>query len=535
MTEVQKLFGPPGTGKTTSLISIVEDELSHYHLPPSEIVYVSFTKVAARVAINRAREKFPGYGDDDFKYFSTIHSICFRLLGLKRSDVFTDKELRKFGEAYGYEFCPQEPSDDPFQQAIQDRAIMTPADFFEAMYNYWRNSSLEMDDAIRVYTRGGVEFNFSRQEFYTYVARRDEYKRQHNLYDFTDMLSEVIKENLYPLNMRVLIADECQDNSDLLSKVIRHWAGGAERAYLAGDPYQAIYGWSGADPSLFINFPADKTKTLKQSYRCPRVVHDLSRRIIARVSTRYKDDDYLPRDAEGIITNRIDFDVTQEPTFWLFRTRYLLNQTADQLYFNGVPFLSRRGKRNIFDYRKGKKRGVVSRLLGFPSEPITLADLANIIDYIPSKYNGVALIERGMKKFISEEAKVSPDRNIRWHDLLDFGFTFDFLKYTASDLLELLKEREFPKEEKSYIRRLVAKYGLGVLSAKPNLELGTFHSVKGDEATRVIIDPTYTRRPYSNFVDGDEEEHRLIYTAITRSSRDVVLLPPSSPMYYPVS
>jgi superfamily I DNA/RNA helicase len=161
-------------------------------------------------------------------------------------------------------------------------------------------------------------------------------------------------------------------------------------------------------------------------------------------------------------------------------------------------------------------------------------ELANLIDYIPSKYGNITLLERGAKKHIDEEVQFYPDDKVRWQDLLDLGFTPDFIERTGLDLLEFLKEKEFPKEEKSYIRRLVDKYGLKVLLNKPNLELGTFHSVKGDEATRVIIDPTYTKRPFDNLIQGMEEEDRLIYTAITRSSSDVVILHPSGVMYYDI-
>lgn len=884
------------TGKTTTLINIVGQELEGGR-SPAQVVYVSFTKVAARVAADRARDKFPWYPESDFKYFATIHSICFSLLGLARSDVFSDKELRKFGHDYGYEFSPQEITvDDPFQQAIQDMAIATKGEFFEAMYNYWRNSCLPLNDAIAVYTAGGIPFDFDRREFSTYIARRNEYKKNHLLYDFPDMLSEVLAAELYPRSMKVLIADECQDNSNLLNSVIQAWVPRAERVYLAGDPYQClpagtpvatsqgktkveeltvgdtvlcsigggnigsgkitdvykalkpslfahiktesgktlsltcdhrlfcfvpnketgwwylylmykegwgwrlgitkipqarirleayathivifdayqteeearffelyyslkygiptllfyprdyegslskqvlreamaqklfkmlntesrvnilaadqgidlnfpqyfkqavtvdnpktmmaanraivnvqfcyrpdsrttshfinletsdkgmlsklreagytlhqskrgswrlrlqgkdlglivaeaqkissllkvpirtthsvltpggsqrraimvtagnicpglyvpvikngkvqcekvvqvnkefraeevydlnvenyhnyfandilvhncIYSWSSADPRLFMDFPADQKTTLKQSYRCPKMVHRLSRQIVDRFRTRYEDDDYLPTDEAGRILTNIDFDVTEQPTFWLFRTRYLLSQTFDLLYFQGVPFLARRGKKTIFDPKKDKKRRVASRLLALPHEPVTLSDLSRIIDYLPSKHHGESLIEWGMKRYINEEAEVYPDKTVRWQDLLNIGFTPRFMQYRDGNLLELLREKEFPVEEKSYIRRLVMTYGRAVLDTRPRLELGTFHSVKGDEAVRVIIDPSYTRKPYSNFVDGNEEEHRLIYTAITRSSGDLVILPPSGPMYYPV-
>ena len=533
MTDVTKFFGPPGTGKTSRLISIVGQELEA-GLSPAQIVYVSFTRVAARVAANRARAKFPWYPEPEFTHFATIHSICFNLLGLHRSNVFSDRKLQEFGAAYGYEVAAQEPVDDPFQQAIQDMAIVTRADFFEAMYNYWRSSCLSLEDAITVYTATGAPDGFERDEFRTYIARRNQYKRDHALYDFADMLSEVLEKRLCPRSMKVLIADECQDNSALLNAVIRAWVPRAERVYLAGDPYQCLYSWSSADPRLFIDFPADRTATLKQSYRCPRAVHQLSRQIVERFQTRYENDDYLPTDEPGRVSRKIDFNLIDQPTFWLFRTRYLLSQIFDHLYFQGMPFLARRGRKSIFDHKKDGKRRAVSRLLALPHEPVTLSDLSRILEYLPSKHNGATLIERGMKRYIKDEAETYPDRTVRWQQLSDLGFTPRFLGDRDGDLLELLRERDFPKEEKSYIRRLVAVYGRSVLDRKPNLELGTFHSVKGDEAARVIIDPTYTTKPYGSFVNGNEEEHRLIYTAVTRSSRDLVVLGPSGPMYYPV-
>ena len=70
-----KIFGPPGTGKTTRLIKIVEKHL-RLGVQPWEMVYVSFTNKAIDEAVDRVLKKFKLYKSDDFGNFRTIHSFC---------------------------------------------------------------------------------------------------------------------------------------------------------------------------------------------------------------------------------------------------------------------------------------------------------------------------------------------------------------------------------------------------------------------------------------------------------------------------
>jgi superfamily I DNA/RNA helicase len=96
---VQIILGPPGTGKTTTLLRIVEDSLKR-GVPPERIAYLAFTRKAAYEAQERAMAQF-GFEEGRFPYFRTLHSLAFKQLGLQRDEVMTNTHYRKLGKALG--------------------------------------------------------------------------------------------------------------------------------------------------------------------------------------------------------------------------------------------------------------------------------------------------------------------------------------------------------------------------------------------------------------------------------------------------
>ena len=102
MKRVKIILGPPGTGKTTTLLNIVEDAISR-GIKPERIAYLAFTRKAANEAQERAMLKFNLDGDR-FPYFRTLHSLAFKQLGLQRDEVMTNDHYRKFGKAMGINF-----------------------------------------------------------------------------------------------------------------------------------------------------------------------------------------------------------------------------------------------------------------------------------------------------------------------------------------------------------------------------------------------------------------------------------------------
>jgi len=83
-----KIFGPPGTGKTYTLIEKVLKGHIKRGVNPNNIAFISFTNKAVNTAKDRALAAFPQYTEKDFSRFKTLHKYCRRYF---QEEVFDTK------------------------------------------------------------------------------------------------------------------------------------------------------------------------------------------------------------------------------------------------------------------------------------------------------------------------------------------------------------------------------------------------------------------------------------------------------------
>jgi superfamily I DNA/RNA helicase len=92
----QVILGPPGTGKTSTLLGLIEDEMEK-GTRPERIGFFTFTKKAVKEGKERAIQRF-SVKDKELPYFRTLHSLAFRQLGLTRESVIDRSNIIDLNE-----------------------------------------------------------------------------------------------------------------------------------------------------------------------------------------------------------------------------------------------------------------------------------------------------------------------------------------------------------------------------------------------------------------------------------------------------
>lgn len=281
------LWGPPGTGKTSSLMDVLADEIAG-GVDPLHVGGYTYTTAMAGEFADRARETISGDLDDSHHY-RTTHSECFRLLELHSDDVVDAQATAQFMDAHGWEteaggVGPDGELDDDSPWATNvhgDREAI--GDVLLKARTYCLNAGLPLDKWRDIPAMTDEEYRLlSDRDVSQFNAEYEAWKETEGLVDFDDMLLNVVEEGLTP-HIDVLIEDEYQDKTPLQVEVYNLWADAADTVYVAGDPFQAIYGYAGTDPAYFQSAyeMADGARVLDVSYRLGASTIEAARRTLS--------------------------------------------------------------------------------------------------------------------------------------------------------------------------------------------------------------------------------------------------------------
>ena len=489
------ILGPPGTGKTTTLLNLV-DEFIQQGIRPKQIGYFSFTKKAATEAATRAADKFNLDIDNDLSNFRTLHSYAFNQLGMTKEKMMGRDDYKEFGEKCGIPIRVAKFSDG-------DGTFNSDNEYLTII----NTAAVKRIDLLEYYDSRKNILDIERNTLFLLAEELKRFKKEKGLKDFNDLLEDYIKKESTN-SFKVLFIDEAQDLSLLQWEMVRKLWTNAEKTYIAGDDDQAIFKWAGADVDHFIALKEEVNdiKTLDQSYRIPGgPIHELSQNIINKVQNRF-DKEYKPREEQGILKRYSDItqvDMSEGNWLVLSSANYFLEDAKDLCelqgwYYqykgsNSIPLKLLLALNNWENWRKG--------------EMLNHLEIKNIYEYLGS--NVLPGFQKG--KTLHSDDKYTLQECKDKH-----GLVIDKVWYESFEGLDTITE--------NYIRNMRANGE--TLNRNPRITMSTIHGAKGGEADKVLLMQDITNAALETFSYDPDELHRLFYTGATRAKRELHVLDP---------
>ena len=488
-----KVFGPPGSGKTTYLLSIVETELEN-NVHPMKIGYFAFTKKAATEARDRAIQKFPNLNPDtDFPFFRTLHSLAYRCLGITTKDMMSPEHYREFALEAGIELAIENG----------DEEFAVKAD--NPILNEINIARIRGMDLRTHYNMSEMQIEWYHFEYVERAYRH--YKTSRSLLDFTDLLEHVLLEPERLPKLDALIIDEAQDLSRLQWRLVEQLALRSQRAFLAGDDDQAVYTWAGADVASFLGFTGD-VKVLDQSYRVPSKIHALANRVVTRIKHR-QPKVWKAREEEGSISYYNDFqqvDISHGNWLILASANYMLTDMHDWIKSQGLLF-ERHGQRSVSE-------SILIAVLGW--EKLRKGgEVPFHVLKVVYKYLGSDFIKHGHKMLRTADTSIN--------------YTLDLLKEKHGLLSDEIWHKALTKiseDRRDYLVSLLRRNTK--LTGHVPIKLSTIHGAKGGEADNVLLMSDLSTRFAKDYDKNSDDINRLLYVGITRAKQTLHIVLPKN-------
>lgn len=559
------VFGPPGTGKTTYLagkksnnvhdrvVGQVEKAVDAYGA--ASVLVCSFTKAAAVEIGSRV-------GNMPKRNIGTLHSICYHALECPELTEGHEEEFNKL-HCNGYDWAL---SVHKKRGRGENAAEHSPLDeTFDEHESHGGDRRREQIDLLRMRK---VKFSEWPDNIKPFHEAWTKWKTDAGLVDFTDLLEKCLADfDTAPGNPAAIFYDEAQDASQIQADLLAQWGKNTRRLVLAGDDDQAIFFWAGADAKSFLDFPCPKEnrRYLRQSYRVPKSVHEVSLSWVKQIKHR-EEKEYLPREEEGFVDHSpaqwkrpedaIDlaeqYADSGKTVMLIVSCSYMLEPIKAVLRKRGLPFHNpwrrKRGDWNPLLSGGAEKTMPVDRMRSFlrphheaweefSSGMWQWRDVSAWASPMESKRSLIRGAKEQLKEWKNDSNQIDPpalalilqDKLLsEWYDL-----RFDTKEHAIDSLnwwIDNLPEKEGDKLE--YPRRVFERGGGSALREQPKIIIGTGHSLKGAEADVCFVFPDLSRAGWDSWTCGSVEEYqgiiRLFYVMLTRAKQGVVLCSPTT-------
>jgi superfamily I DNA/RNA helicase len=472
-----------GSGKTTTLVALVRDIAKRE--PNTRIAFLAFNKsVAAEIA-----SRVSGLSQVTA---STFHALGMRLLG--RALPTLRVEERKVAQ-----WLDQQPGAvamDVREFVLRTVSIAKQRLLDAADKPTWVNmvQHYALDECLEVPTDAKVSYAL---DIALDALRASQQLTESGVIDFDDMLYEVVRRGLRGVQFHWVLVDEAQDTNPARRELARMLLAEGGRLVSVGDPYQAIYGFTGADNDALAQLTRALSSTelpLTVSFRCPQRVVEEAQRYVPHIQS-------APGAPVGLV-ERTTFpaflrDISRPHDPPLGPTRAILCRYTRPLVSLAFTLLS---------------AGVGCRIEG--------RDVASSLKTLARRWKRVRSVSALRRQLAAyEEQEVQRlERAGRTQQAQAVRDRVGTLCAVCDGLPD-----DAPVAEVS--ARLDALFGDTQPGEVPKVvTLSTVHKAKGREWPTVYLlgENVYMPSPYATQAWEQEQERNLLYVAITRAQQALV-------------
>ncbi|WP_324756222.1 ATP-dependent helicase [Haloarcula montana] len=569
-TEVVRLFGGPGSGKTTALLDRVDELLEDDDVDFRDVLVVSYTRAAAAEVRERLAERLDVTPRALRGNVCTMHAKAYELLNLSRGDVVGEDDKEEFCDQFGIDYEDEYEGSrrrSARSTTLGNKIIATSqwlqrtrrdvADWYDVPFK-WDDEEVRLPPEIDDNAQTGNKYtptwptDDDRVDVPEAIRGWRTYKGDNDVIGFADMLERVAQRSLLP-NVDYLIIDEFQDITTLQYDVYQEWKPHMKRVLIAGDDDQVVYAWQGADPDLLLEEEVTEDEILPNSYRLPSQILNVVNREVRHIEKR-QEKDLNPRKEGGrveAVPNPSMFDLARnvkatvgesdETVMVLFRARYQMFQFIDEFIDEGIPFSCLTDQRMWTDRLTQYVRGVEAIE---NDEHLSVLEARRLADMLADSAFGT-----GERDDFFDELEEIEENHVK-DDIAEIEISPDVVRDHVPFVPDAASAGDMLRKVTNFQERTVSAYFTGDYRGMDadRVRVGTIHSAKGREADHVFVATDLTEKVVEQMaatveqkgieVPGVDEftkhtspvptltdnERRVFYVGMSRARERLVLL-----------
>ena len=521
-----KVYGPPGTGKTFTLIALYSSLLESSSI--DRIPAIAFNRsVADEIASRTARTLNLSSTELKREWVSTFHAFCRRLLIRKAGMAIKVLDENEIAKKY-LEYIDKEGEKElkiakkviEIYFTLEERkGIVDPYEIYEIILAdlqiHIKRGKLPYDaDDVRKFLFPSFIPTF--QSF-----REHRFSSPIKEVSFYELLLLVDREFQVIDFFDAVLIDEVQDLSPTQWRIVKKFRG---KIYLFGDDDQSIYGYRGARPKEFLDFPAEPIVldiTFRYNSSYARMLEEGLRLFIKERQRKIVSGEgpsifiSFVKSFEEFIKEAYE---EEKPALILSRTNKKIEELSEEL-------------------RKGENIGfmVPHRIQiheEYDAENIVFKNIQKAYIFITSQTEEelAEKLSPFIRRYDYSNLPVREKINILRRHYPDYLLIFEVLKNkTLEQKIRILIDAR-DKTLKKHARIIYDNADLKNLDKwfrlmkEPKILLSTIHRIKGGECENVFIrgfkDGLMPLRRAGSQIDF-EEEARIAYVALSRTKRTV--------------